>query len=151
MKFVGFDFRDAIIQNSDLSGSDFSSSYLRDIDLKGSKVRSSIFVCADIRGGDLEGVDATAAVFVRAYMCGAYIKNAVFKDTKIGNAFLSGTYFEATDIRGMSGLDTAHGIEATVFRQTIVTDEQRRQIESRKSTKIEQFVIKTEPQLRKEK
>jgi hypothetical protein len=70
--------------------------------------------------------------------------------TKLHNVFLGGTYFDGTDLRGATGFDTAKALEDAIFREAIVTNKEKEQIESRKTTQRAFFVVTdTVSQLRK--
>ena len=90
----------AVLAGADLSGLRFDKQHLAGTDFSGANLRGASFVDADLSEASLEGADASDAVFLRARLDKARLRQLRAADADFTGATLAGAYARGADFSG---------------------------------------------------
>lgn len=90
----------AVLAGADLSGLRFDKQHLAGADFSGANLRGASFVDADLSGASLEGADASDAVFLRARLDKARLRQLRAADADFTGATLAGADAPGADFSG---------------------------------------------------
>lgn len=90
----------AVLAGADLSGLRFDKQHLAGTDFSGANLRGASFVDADLSGASLEGADASDAVFLRARLDKARLRQLRAADADFTGATLAGADARGADFSG---------------------------------------------------
>lgn len=133
-RMAGADLSGGNLAGADLRRADFTGGRLRDADLRRAVFNQGRYIETDFTGAVMCGSDFYEANFSKAQLidvdlAGAYTLRSNLSGADFTGSQLTRATFYRSDLRGAKGLASTRDLGTCEFRNTIVTQEERRIIE----------------------